>query len=78
MSDVAPIAGIVHSHTVINLPGRAHAAAAPFVLLLVDTGKGSNVLGHFSEAAAPSIGVRVVATADRDGTPVLSIAQGAT
>jgi len=78
MSDVQPIAGIVHSHTVINLPGRAHAAAAPFVLLLVDTGKGRHVLGHFSGAVAPSIGTRVVTTASRDGTPIFSIAQGTT
>ena len=78
MSDVELISGTVHSHTVINLPGRAHAAAAPFVLLLVDTGKGRHLLGHFSGAVAPSIGDRVVTTASKDGTPVFSLARGAT
>lgn len=78
MSDVQPTTGIVHSHTVINVPGRTHAAGAPFVLLLVDTGAQRHVLGHFSGRDAPRIGSRVVVTGNKDGTPIFSNMQGTT
>jgi len=39
--------GIVQSHTVIRVPDKAHAAMAPFVLLLVELANGKRVLGYF-------------------------------
>jgi uncharacterized OB-fold protein len=71
-----PQTGTVHSVTTINLPGRAHAADAPFVLVLVDTGAGRHMLGHFSGNEMPPIGARVAITGRKDGTPVFSIMQG--
>ena len=44
--------GIVQSHTIIRVPDKAHAAMAPFVLLLVELANGKRVLGHFHGASA--------------------------
>lgn len=76
MREPQPVTGTIHSHTVINLPGRAHAPDAPFVLVLVDTGAGRHVLGHFSGAGAPAIGAQVAVTGHNGDTPVFSIVQG--
>ena len=62
--------GTVASHTVIRVPDKAHAAMAPFVLLLVDIGGGKHVLGHFSGDTPPTIGTRVRAEPSDQQTPV--------
>jgi uncharacterized OB-fold protein len=72
----APQSGTVHSFTTINFPGRAHAADAPFVLVLVDTGAPRHVLGHFAVKETPPIGARVAETGRKDDTPVFSLMQG--
>lgn len=64
--------GIVASHTVIRVPDKAHAAMAPFVLLLVDLGRGKRVLGHFNGSEPPAIGTQVTADAT-DQTPVFRV-----
>lgn len=53
--------GRVQSHTIIRVPGKSHAAMAPFVLVLVELADGKRVLGHFNRAEPPSIGSRVIA-----------------
>jgi uncharacterized OB-fold protein len=53
--------GTVQSHTIIRVPDKAHAAMAPFVLLLVELADGKRVLGHFNRAEPPAIGCRVTA-----------------
>jgi uncharacterized OB-fold protein len=58
MSDLI---GKVCSHTVIRVPGNAHADAAPFVLLLVELDDNTRMLGHFAGSEPPLIGSRVVA-----------------
>ncbi len=58
MSDLA---GLVRSHTVVRMPGGAHAGAAPFVLLLVELDGGRRLLGHFAGDTPPAIGTRVAA-----------------
>jgi uncharacterized OB-fold protein len=62
--------GTVQSHTVIRVPDKAHAAIAPFVLLLVELSDGKRVLGHFDGAAPPAIGIRVTADPVEQETPV--------
>jgi uncharacterized OB-fold protein len=62
--------GTVQSHTVIHVPDKAHAAMAPFVLLLVELANGKRVLGHFHGASPPAIGSRVTADASEQATPV--------
>jgi len=56
------LTGSVQSHTIIRVPGKAHAAKAPFVLLLVQLDDGRRVLGHFSGAEPPAIEARVMAS----------------
>lgn len=63
------LAGRVQSHTIIRVPDKAHAAMAPFVLLLVELADGTRVLGHFNRAEPPAIGSRVTAE-QSDQTPV--------
>ena len=46
------VQGTVQSHTVIRVPDKAHAAVAPFVLLLVELADGKRVLGHFHRRRA--------------------------
>jgi uncharacterized OB-fold protein len=62
--------GIVQSHTIIRVPDKAHAAQAPFVLLLVALDGGQNVLGHFNSAEPPAIGSRVAVGSVENGTSV--------
>lgn len=64
------ITGTVLSHTVIRMPGKAHAADAPFMLLLVRMDGGANILGHFADRDPPQIGARVSAEATESETPV--------
>jgi len=64
--------GIVQSHTVIRVPDRAHAAMAPFVMLLVDV-DGKRVLGHFAGMQPPEIGSTVWADEPGTDTPVFRI-----
>jgi uncharacterized OB-fold protein len=61
--------GTVQSHTIIRVPDKAHAAMAPFVLLLVELADGKRVLGHFNRAEPPAIGSRVTAEPSEQ-TPV--------
>jgi len=62
--------GTVQSHTVIRVPDKAHAAMAPFVLLLIELVNGERVLGHFHGASPPPIGSRVTADASEQETPI--------
>ena len=62
------VAGTVQSHTTIRVPGKAHSADAPFVLLLVALDDGKRVLGHFGGSAPPPIGARVVGSAAESQT----------
>ena len=62
--------GTVTSHTIIRVPDKAHAAQAPFALLLVALDGGKSVLGHFTCAKPPAIGSRVAVGAVDNGTPV--------
>ena len=66
------LSGIVTSHTVIRVPGKANAAAAPFVLLLVECDGGKRVLGHFARHEPPPIGTRVYASGNQP-TPMFSV-----
>lgn len=66
------IAGTVQSHTIIRVPDKAHAAIAPFVLLLVDV-EGKTVLGHFDGETPPAIGSRVAANSPENETPVFRV-----
>ncbi|MBI4274825.1 MAG: OB-fold domain-containing protein [Rhizobiales bacterium] len=75
MTDTQTISGKVYSHTVIRVPGKAHAAAAPFVLLLVELDNGRRVLGYFSGPEPPPIDAVVVGKVDTS-TPVFSLLQG--
>lgn len=61
--------GKVQSHTIIRVPDKAHAAMAPFVLLLVELTDGTRVLGYFNRAEPPAIGSRVTAEPSEQ-TPV--------
>lgn len=45
--------GSVQSHTIVRVADKAHAAMAPFVLLLVELAGGKRVLGHFNGAEPP-------------------------
>lgn len=65
-------AGSVTSHTVIRVPGKANAAAAPFVLLLVACDDGRRCLGHFAGGTPPPIGARVRAEAN-SATPMFKL-----
>lgn len=67
---MSAIRGTVTSHTVIRVSDKAHAAMAPFVLLLVETTDGRRVLGHFDRAEPPAIGSRVAADSTDQQTPV--------
>lgn len=60
--------GIVLSSTVIRVPGVAHAASAPFTLLLIEAENGRHLLGHFDGSQPPPIGARVVSKGQHDGT----------
>jgi uncharacterized OB-fold protein len=60
--------GTVQSHTVIRVSDKAHAAMAPFTLLLVALEDGNRVLGHFHGAGVPEIGSRVTGSAASDET----------
>lgn len=64
--------GTVLSHTVIRMPGKAHSEDAPFMLLLVRTDTGKNILGHFADRDPPLIGSRVKGSACKNGTPIFS------
>lgn len=65
--------GTVQSHTVIRVPDKAHAAMAPFVLLLVELPGGKRVLGHFNRVEPPAIGTQVVAEIIEKKTPVFRV-----
>lgn len=67
---MSALMGTVTSHTVIRVSDKAHAAMAPFVLLLVETAGGKRVLGHFDRAEPPAIGSRVIANPTEQQTPV--------
>jgi uncharacterized OB-fold protein len=67
--------GTVQSHTIIRVPGKAHAADAPFVLLLVSLDDGSRVLGHFCDSEPPRIGTRVVTEGGENETMIFRIAE---
>jgi uncharacterized OB-fold protein len=69
---MSSLQGIVQSHTIIRVADKAHAAMAPYVLLLVDIG-GKRVLGYFDDAEPPRIGARVTADAKDDETPMFSV-----
>jgi uncharacterized OB-fold protein len=69
---MSAFAGTVLSHTVIRMPGRAHSEDAPFMLLLVRTDAGKNILGHFADRHPPPIGSRVKGNASENETPVFS------
>jgi uncharacterized OB-fold protein len=63
---VTPGDGTVYSHTTIRVAGNAHAADAPFVLVLIDADDGSRVLGRWAGEQPPPIGSRVVERAGSD------------
>lgn len=65
--------GTVQSHTVIRVPGKAHAADAPFVLLLVRLDNGKQVLGHFDGSEPPPINSRVCTSGLHNATPSFAI-----
>ena len=65
--------GTVQSHTVIRLPGKAHAADAPLVLLLVRLDNGHQVLGHFRGREPPPIDSRVRIIGSDSTTPSFTI-----
>lgn len=67
---MSALRGTVHSHTVIRVPDKKHAAKAPFVMLLVDVEGGKRVLGHFDGGTPPQIGSRVAADLSQQETPV--------
>jgi len=67
------VQGTVQSHTVIRVPDKAHAAMAPFVLLLVELAGGKRMLGHFDRAEPPAIGARVTADVVEKETPVFRV-----
>jgi uncharacterized OB-fold protein len=67
------LGGRVHSHTIVRVPGRMHAADAPFVLLLVELDDGTRLLGHFAGAEPPPIDSRVVGSRSDDGTTMFSL-----
>lgn len=69
----APLHGTVQSHTVIRVPDRAHAAMAPFVLLLVKLQGGKCVLGHFTGLDVPAIGACVTVASTGQETPIFTI-----
>jgi uncharacterized OB-fold protein len=70
MTGTAPLHGTVQSHTVIRVPGKQHAAAAPFVLLLVELDDGKRMLGHFRGHQPPPISSRVVSDGTEGETPI--------
>jgi uncharacterized OB-fold protein len=70
MSTNRIVKGTILSSTVIRVPGAAHAASAPFTLLLVEVEGGRHVLGHFEGAIAPDIGATVIAQASEGNTLV--------
>lgn len=63
---MSAIRGTVYSATTIRVPGIAHAAEAPFVVLLVDTEDGRRVLGRSVGGRGPVIGTRVEVVESRD------------
>jgi uncharacterized OB-fold protein len=70
MTSTAPFLGTVQSHTVIRVPGKQHAAAAPFVLLLVELDDGKRLLGHFRGHEPPAISSRVESHGTEGETPI--------
>lgn len=73
---MSAIQGTVQSHTIIRVSDKAHAAMAPFVLLLVELSDGKRVLGHFHGAVPPSIGSHVTADPSEPETPVFRALEG--
>ena len=69
------LTGTVQSHTVIRVPDKAHAAMAPFVLLLVALDDGTNTLGHFDRTDPPAIGSRVSGNASPGETTIFQALQ---
>jgi uncharacterized OB-fold protein len=65
------LAGKVCSHTVIRMPGKAHAGVAPFVLLLVELDDGKRLLGHFKGSEPPRIDTRV-RSENENPTPIFT------
>jgi uncharacterized OB-fold protein len=68
--------GTIQSHTVIRVPGKQHAGAGPFVLLLVELDNGRRVLGGFTGTEPPPIGSRVVGGAKENEAPLFRVAEG--
>ncbi|MGH7908011.1 MAG: OB-fold domain-containing protein [Candidatus Binataceae bacterium] len=67
------LAGSVYSHTLIRVPGRAHAHEPPFLILLVELEDGARVLGRFDgNGEAPGIGARVAETGRKGNVPLFS------
>ncbi len=73
MNEKQTIRATVLSSTIIRVPGAAHAASAPFILLLVEADAGMNMLGHFDGIQPPSIGSRVVSNSRKNGTLLFTI-----
>lgn len=73
MNEKQAISATVLSSTVIRVPGAAHAASAPFILLLVEADDGRKMLGHFDKVQPPSIGSRVVSNGNKNGTLLFTI-----
>jgi uncharacterized OB-fold protein len=69
------LSGTVQSHTVIRVPGKQHAGAGPFVLLLIELDDGRRVLGRFDRMEPPAISSRVVGSVNENETPLFSIAE---
>jgi uncharacterized OB-fold protein len=65
---------VLYSHTTIRVAGVAHAAEAPFVVVLVDTPRG-RVLGRLRGDEVPPIGTPLVDTGERDGVPMFEAAR---
>jgi uncharacterized OB-fold protein len=64
----ASLTGSVQSHTIIRVPGKVHAADAPFILLLVQLDDGRRVLGHFRGTEPPPIDSRVAGSGAENET----------
>jgi uncharacterized OB-fold protein len=74
MIDSETIHATVLSSTVIRVPGAAHAASAPFTLLLVEADGNRRLLGHFDGPQPPPIGSRVVSNGRTQGTLLFTLA----
>ncbi len=67
------LSGTVESYTVIRVPGKQHAGAGPFVLLLVELDNGRRVLGRFDGPEPPPISSRVVGSIRENETTLFSV-----